>query len=158
MFDSKFSHPQRSRRRSLLLRCFCILIAVCLAVGITSRGTTQTPNTSIGTVDWVPPQVLPRQTWQQILQDTDHYGVQIDPLIDPPRLLIWNYLRTFSRSMSVNEERIPYRIERSRFFKALHPQVEFSKPITLNNCQTCHPGASDYDFRSLSAQWERIDH
>ncbi|MGC9525435.1 MAG: cytochrome C [Limnospira sp.] len=179
MFHPKSPHLRRSRWRSLLLRCFCILVAVCLAVGITSRSATQTSDTSIGTVDWVPPQyqlgqelylencatchipippqVLPRQTWQQILQDTDHYGVQIEPLIDPPRLLIWNYLRTFSRSMSVNEERIPYRIERSRFFRALHPQVEFSQPITLNSCQTCHPGASDYDFRSLGAQWERID-
>ncbi|NJO72256.1 MAG: cytochrome C, partial [Oscillatoriales cyanobacterium RM1_1_9] len=40
----------------------------------------------------VPPQTLPTQTWQQLLQDSQHYGVQIQPLVDPQRVLVWNYL------------------------------------------------------------------
>lgn len=101
----------------------------------------------------LPPQVLPSQTWRQILQDSQHYGRQLPPLVDPPRLLIWNYLQTFSRPLNLQEEQLPFRVERSRFFKAIHPRVEFSQPISVNNCSSCHPSASEYNFRNLTSEW-----
>lgn len=101
----------------------------------------------------LPPQVLPSQTWRQLLQDTQHYGRQLQPLIDPSRLLIWNYLRTFSRPLNIEEEQLPFRVGRSRFFRAIHPRVEFSQPISVNNCLNCHPAASEYNFRQLTSEW-----
>ena len=100
----------------------------------------------------VPPQVLPLQTWQQLLQDSEHYGVRIPPLVDPPRLLIWQYLRHFSRSIK-EPEAIPYHVAESRYFKALHPRVEFAEDVGLRQCISCHPGASNYNFRQLTAEW-----
>ncbi|NJK38010.1 MAG: cytochrome C [Oscillatoriales cyanobacterium RM2_1_1] len=102
----------------------------------------------------VPPQTLPTQTWQQLLQDSQHYGVQIQPLVDPQRVLVWNYLRLFSRPLTLKEEQVPFRLNRSRYFKALHPKVEFSQPVNLETCGTCHPGASAYDFRKLTPEWQ----
>lgn len=176
MSHPRLPHQRRSRRSSLLIRCCLLLVTVLISLGITTPSIGQYSVSAIGTVDVVPPEfrlgqelylencatchipippsVLPRQTWQQILQDSQHYGTQIEPLIDPPRLLVWNYLRNFSRSMSVAEEGIPFRIERSRFFRALHPRVEFTEPINIHNCQTCHPGASNYNFRLLTPEWQ----
>ncbi|AFY89509.1 MAG: hypothetical protein CLLPBCKN_008159 [Chroococcidiopsis cubana SAG 39.79] len=101
----------------------------------------------------VPPAVLPVQTWQRLLQDTQHYGVQIKPLVDPPRILVWNYLRFASRPLNQDEE-IPYRIANSRYFKALHPKVKLPKPTQLSSCVTCHPNANAFNFRSLTSEWE----
>ena len=101
----------------------------------------------------VPPAVLPVQTWQRLLQDTQHYGVQLKPLVDPPRLLMWNYLRFSSRPLNENEE-IPYRVTDSRYFKALHPKVKLPKPTRLGSCVTCHPNVTAYDFRTLTPEWE----
>lgn len=101
----------------------------------------------------VPPAVLPTQTWQRVLQDPQHYGVQIKPLVDPSRLLVWNYLRTFSRPLKTDEE-IPFRIQDSRYFKALHPNVKLPRPVNLSSCVTCHPSANEYNFRRLTPQWE----
>ncbi|MGL5082869.1 MAG: diheme cytochrome C [Microcoleaceae cyanobacterium] len=134
------------------------------------------PPPASGTVDWVPskyqlgqqlylencstchvpvpPQTLPAQTWQQLLQDAQHYGVQIQPLIDPQRILVWNYLRLFSRPLDLKEEQIPFKLSRSRYFKALHPKVEFSQPVNLSGCVTCHPGAAEYNFRKLTPEWQ----
>ena len=100
----------------------------------------------------VPPAILPTETWRQLLQDSQHYGTRVQPLVDPPRLLVWDYLRTYSR-VQISEEKTPYRIAESRFFKALHPRVKFSQPIKLNNCATCHPGASQFNFRQLTPEW-----
>ncbi len=101
----------------------------------------------------LPPAVLPTQTWQQLLQDQNHYGVQLKPLVDPPRLLIWNYMRTFSRPRGI-EEPTPYKVNDSRYFKALHPKVKLARPVEISSCVTCHPGAAQYNFRRLSAQWQ----
>jgi hypothetical protein len=101
----------------------------------------------------VPPEVLPTQTWRQLIQDPQHYGQIITPLVDPTRLLVWNYLRTFSRPTTV-EESTPYRVADSRYFKALHPKLRFPQKVTLNSCATCHPGVSQYDFRSLKPEWQ----
>lgn len=101
----------------------------------------------------LPPQVLPMETWRRLLQDSEHYGQTLKLLVDPPRLLVWNYLQTFSRPQA-KEEEIPYRVANSRFFKALHPRVKLSQPANIASCVTCHPGASQYNFRKLTAEWE----
>lgn len=141
----------------------------------TITGAQPTQNAEIGTVDVVPeryqlgqelylencatchiavpPAVLPTQTWQRILQDSQHYGVNIKPLVDPQRLIVWQYLQTFSRSQA-QEEETPYRLNESRYFKALHPQVKLPRPLELSSCVSCHPSAADYNFRSLTAQWQ----
>lgn len=100
----------------------------------------------------LPPQVLPTETWRQLLQDPQHYGQKIRLLVDPPRLLVWNYLRTFSRLQPKNEE-VPYRVANSRYFKALHPRVKLPEVINFSSCATCHPGASQYNFRKLTPEW-----
>ena len=100
----------------------------------------------------MPPAVMPRETWQQLLQDEQHYGVQVQLPIDPPRLLIWQYLQFASRPLA-SEEETPYRMRNSRYFQALHPRVKFTSPITISSCLQCHPGAIKYDFRSLTPEW-----
>lgn len=100
-----------------------------------------------------PPGILPTETWQQLLPDPQHYGLQITPLVDPPLALVWNYLQTFSRQQRA-EERIPYRIEESRYFKALHPRVKLPQSIRFSTCATCHPGAAQYNFRELTSEWK----
>ncbi|MGK7923061.1 MAG: diheme cytochrome C [Trichodesmium sp.] len=101
----------------------------------------------------VPPQVLPTETWQIILRDSQHYGVQLPSLVDPPRQLIWNYLQVSSRRKSQQDERIPYRISSSRYFKALHPKVELPQQINIKGCVSCHPKVNNFDFRTLSSEW-----
>jgi hypothetical protein len=101
----------------------------------------------------LPPAVFPTQTWKNLLEDSQHYGVQIKPLVDPPRILVWRYLSTFSRPQLLEDEQIPYRLGSSRYFKALHPQVKLPKPVQIGSCVTCHPSASDYNFRRLSQEW-----
>ena len=101
----------------------------------------------------LPPAIMPTETWRQLLQEEQHYGVQLQPLIDPPRLLVWQYLQIYSRPQ-LKDEPTPYRINSSRYFQALHPRVEFPEPVTLNSCASCHVGASEYDFRPLTPDWE----
>ncbi|MEB3212646.1 MAG: diheme cytochrome C [Leptolyngbyaceae bacterium] len=101
----------------------------------------------------IPPAVMPTQTWVDLLDDTQHYGVQIPPLVDPGRLIIWQYLEQFSRTLR-QEERTPYRIRNSRYFRVLHPRVEFNEPIRLAGCVSCHPGAPDFNYRQLTAEWQ----
>lgn len=101
----------------------------------------------------LPPAVLPTQTWRDLLEDSQHYGRQLKPLVDPERLLVWDYLRTFSRPV-IEEEQIPYRVAQSRYFKALHPQVKLAQPVTMGSCISCHPGTGEYDFRTLSSEWQ----
>lgn len=101
----------------------------------------------------VPPAVLPNQTWIDLIQDTQHYGIQIPPIFDPGRLIIWQYLERFSRSLR-EEEQTPYRIRNSRFFRILHPRVEFSQPVRLSSCVSCHPGAPDFNYRRLTPEWQ----
>lgn len=102
----------------------------------------------------VPPQTFPTQTWQQLLQDNQHYGVEINAPVDPQRLLIWNYLQTYSRPLTLKEESVPYRFNRSRHFKSLHPRVEFPQPVTINTCVSCHPKAAQFNFRQLTSEWQ----
>ncbi len=102
----------------------------------------------------IPPQVLPSQTWQQLLQDPQHYGVQIKPQQGLELQATWNYLRTYSRDLR-EQEAVPYRVYQSRYFKALHPLVEMpTRQLKLTSCATCHPGADSYNFRLLSSEWQ----
>lgn len=142
-----------------------------LALAINVQGATNTSD--VGTVDVVPaqyqlgqqlylencsnchialpPAVFPTQTWKNLLQDSQHYGVQLKPLVDPPRILVWKYLLTFSRSQQ-KEEQTPYRLKDSRYFKALHPKVQLPRPVQVGSCVSCHPSATDFNFRSLSPE------
>ncbi len=97
----------------------------------------------------IPPSVLPTQTWKNLLEDEQHYGARLKLLVDPPRILVWRYLSTFSR-LHQEEERTPYRINKSRFFNALHPQVELERPVQSGSCISCHPGAENYNFRQIN--------
>ena len=98
----------------------------------------------------IPPEVLPTATWKTILENPeDHYGVKLEPLYGLQRLLIWNYLRDFSRPLNANEAEPQY-IARSRYFKALHPQIEFNQPVSVRTCITCHPSAAKFNYRDIS--------
>lgn len=101
----------------------------------------------------VPPAVLPTQTWRTLIQDPQHYGVQIQPLRSPDLELVWRYLSTFSRSTNPNEI-VPFRVQQSRYFKALHPKVELPQSVSIRTCATCHPAAAQFNYRSLAAEWE----
>lgn len=102
----------------------------------------------------LPPQVLPTETWQRLLQDSAHYGQTLKLLVDPQRMLVWNYLRTFSRLLPEKNEEIPYRVTSSRYFKALHPRVKLPQPTAISTCVSCHPGANEYNFRKLGPEWD----
>lgn len=101
----------------------------------------------------LPPEVFPSETWRQLLQDGEHYGTQVPKIIGPTLLLMWDYLRTYSRS-PIEKEQLPYRLSESRYFKALHPRVDLPRTIKIDSCVSCHPSAAGFNFRSLSAQWE----
>ncbi len=167
------ANPRRRLRRRSPLVLFLLLLLWSIILGLGMAGATNAP--SIGTVDpvpanyqlgqslylencsschiAVPPAVLPTETWRQLLQDRQHYGQQLQPLVDPTRLLVWNYLRDFSRPL-LPDEQTPFRINNSRYFQALHPRVELPQPTRLGSCISCHSGASRYDFRSLTPEWE----
>ncbi|MDX2228949.1 MAG: diheme cytochrome C [Leptolyngbyaceae cyanobacterium bins.349] len=101
----------------------------------------------------IPPAVMPSQTWQQLIQDSEHYGATIQPLRSPEIQILWQYLREYSRPLADGES-TPYRIQQSRIFRAIHPRVTFAEKVTLTSCNSCHPGADVYDFRRLTAEWQ----
>lgn len=101
----------------------------------------------------LPPAVMPSQTWADLLQDTQHYGVQIQPLLEPNLQIVWSYVSNYSRPV-LKDERVPYRLEKSRYFKALHPKVEFTEPISVYTCAACHPAAAQFNYRSLTPEWQ----
>ena len=159
----------------MLLLLWSLAMGWILALATNAQDASQTASNAIGTVDPVPqryqlgqelylencaschialpPAVLPTQSWQRILQDSQHYGVQIKPLVDPPRLLVWNYIRNSSRPLN-KEEETPYRVNESRYFKAMHPKVKLPSPAGVSSCVSCHPSASEYNFRRLTPEWE----
>ncbi|ARV60409.1 cytochrome C [Nostocales cyanobacterium HT-58-2] len=172
----------RSRNRKLKRKPMGLLLVILvwslvmgwlLALATHAQGTT--PPSNVGTVDVVPaqyqlgqelyiencstchialpPSVLPTQTWKNLLEDTQHYGAQLKPLVDPPRVLVWKYLATFSR-LQLEDEQTPYRVNSSRYFKALHPRVKLPNPVQIGSCVTCHPSAADFNFRRLTPEWE----
>jgi Dihaem cytochrome c len=102
----------------------------------------------------IPPEVMPTETWKKLLENPeDHYGQSLTDLIRITQVLIWDYLSAFSRPLTTNEP-IPLYAYQSRYFKALHPKVEFSQPVTTETCIRCHPGANKFDYRTLTPEWE----
>jgi mono/diheme cytochrome c family protein len=101
----------------------------------------------------LPPAVMPTETWRQLLQDSEHYGVNLKPLSGPFLRVAWEYIRYFSRPQSAEEE-VPYRIYQSKYFKILHPRVKLPSKPGLSTCISCHPGADKYDFRTLTSEWQ----
>lgn len=172
---------RRSPWLVLLLLGFSMLCGWMLSQGsalVTAQPTAlvaQTAPASLGTVDAVPPDlqlaqetylarcatchigippaVLPSESWKNILEDDNHYGVPWTPLRNPELALAWKYVRTFSRPLNPNEDP-PYRVARSRYFKILHPKVKFPEPVKIGTCISCHPGVSSFNFRDLGPQWQ----
>jgi hypothetical protein len=101
----------------------------------------------------IPPAVLPIQSWKVLLQDPQHFSATLPPLVNPELSIIFRYLDRYSRGLDADEQ-TPYRIDRSRYFKLLHPRVELPKPATMNTCISCHPKAPDFNFRALGPEWE----
>jgi Dihaem cytochrome c len=101
----------------------------------------------------IPPAVLPSESWKNILEDENHYGVPWTPMRNPDLALAWKYARTFSRPNNPTEDP-PYRIARSQYFKILHPKVKFTEPVKIGTCISCHPGVSSFNFRDLNPQWK----
>jgi hypothetical protein len=102
----------------------------------------------------IPPEVMPTETWKQLLENPeDHYGRSLTNLIRITQLLIWDYLSAYSRPLTTNEP-VPLLIEQSRYFKALHPRVKFSEPVTTDTCVKCHPGVAQFDYRTLTPEWQ----
>jgi hypothetical protein len=172
-------HRQRRKLRRNPMGVLFVILIWSLAMGWLLSWTTNVqgaqPSSNIGTVDVVsaqyqlgqqlylencstchiaiPPAVLPTQTWKNLLLDSQHYGTQLKPLVDPPRILVWKYLSTFSRPLQTDED-IPYRVTSSRYFKALHPRVKIPSSLQIGGCVSCHPSAADFNFRRLTSEWE----
>lgn len=105
----------------------------------------------------LPPEVMPSETWRTLLlEPNQHYGRQLQPIERPFISIVWNYLLAFSRSLN-KEEPKPFRVSESRYFKILHPQVKLPRPLNASGCITCHPSATNYDYRQLSREWENED-
>ncbi|NET55252.1 MAG: cytochrome C [Symploca sp. SIO2E6] len=104
----------------------------------------------------IPPEVLPTDSWRQTLLEIDqHYGKSLE-IIGPVIQIMWNYLRAYSRPLIIQteDEPIPELIRESRYFKALHPRVDLPRRLTHESCVTCHPGVAQYDYRTLTPEWE----
>ncbi|HBQ99108.1 MULTISPECIES: hypothetical protein [unclassified Roseofilum] len=167
--------PSLKRRSPLILVTLIFLWSVTLGWGLSTLNQPAFSQSSRKSVDLVPeqhqlgeelyrencgschlalpPAVMPTETWRQLIQDQQHYGISIDPILNPGRLLVWKYIQVFSRPL-LKDESTPYRLRNSRYFKALHPQVEFQERIELSQCVSCHPSAQTFNFRELTPEWE----
>ncbi|MEM9543271.1 MAG: cytochrome C [Cyanobacteria bacterium P01_E01_bin.42] len=97
----------------------------------------------------LPTEVLPTESWRLILQELpQHYNVRTRQIISPEIILMWNYIQLFSRTYGDSDEP-PLRIDNSRYFRALHPKVDFQQVQTANTCTTCHDRAAEFNYRSL---------
>jgi hypothetical protein len=102
----------------------------------------------------LPPAVLATEVWRDIILDTGHYNASTwSPLRNPDLALTWKYLLNGSRPLNPGEQNI-YRIARSRYFKVLHPRVQFKEPATISTCISCHPGVSQFNYRELTPEWQ----
>ncbi|WP_322744387.1 cytochrome C [Coleofasciculus sp. LEGE 07092] len=102
----------------------------------------------------LPPEVMPTDTWRTLLLEPEqHYGQQLKQISRPFIFIVWDYLRAFSRPL-VQEEQTPFRLTQSPYFKALHPRVELPRTVNATSCVSCHQNARDYDYRTLTAEWE----
>jgi Dihaem cytochrome c len=175
-------NPIKRRRSPIILFLLLLFWSTILGIGLAQAASPSVDNSNVpstgatvGTVDPVPanlqlgqevylencaschvglpPAVLPSQTWQVLIQEAQHYGAIIPTIQEPLRQAAWNYISTYSRPLNKGEE-VPFRVEKSRFFKALHPKVNFTEPVTLNSCAICHPASTQFDYRSLSPEWK----
>lgn len=97
----------------------------------------------------IPAELLPQQTWQRLLENTNqHYGAQLPNIPGIEITLMWRYLGAFAKTSAI-EERIPFLLRDSRFFRALHPRVRFPEPAKVTTCISCHPSAAEFNFRRL---------
>jgi hypothetical protein len=97
---------------------------------------------------------MPTETWRRLLLEPEqHYGKQLQQMIGPSLLIVWEYLQTFSRPQTTKEP-TPYRVSQSRYFKALHPRVKLPQTVNPGSCVSCHPGAAQYNYRSLTPELE----
>ncbi|WP_218080541.1 diheme cytochrome c [Anthocerotibacter panamensis] len=94
----------------------------------------------------LPPEVLPSQTWRDLLSESGHYGRTLPPINSLERQLIYLYLKDFSRPTKEGEP-TPYLVSDSRFFKALHPKVALPSPLNLESCISCHAKAPMGDYQ-----------
>ncbi len=101
----------------------------------------------------IPPEVLPVESWQEILRKPDnHFGTSIPNFNRFTQLLIWDYVSTFSRPSPPDSPRILY-VEKSRYFKALHPRVTMPSEMSAKTCVVCHPNVANANFRTLTPEW-----
>ncbi len=173
----KIKSHRRLKRQLLIvmLVIFAWSVAMGWILGFATSAHGANPGAAIGTVDVIPaqyqpgqenylencsschialpPAIFPSQTWQNLLEDSQHYGAQIQPLGKLQHLLVSKYLYTFSR-VQLQDETTPYRLKDSRYFRALHPGVKLPNPLNIGSCASCHLGADKYDFRSLTPDWE----
>jgi hypothetical protein len=105
----------------------------------------------------IPAEVLPTESWQEILNNyQNHYGQVLPTSVKVTSGLMWTYLQVYSRPAVIGET-IPQYVTDSRYLTALHPQVKLPQPTTHQTCSQCHPNATKLDYRSLSAEWsERL--
>ncbi|MFP4008822.1 MAG: cytochrome C [Spirulinaceae cyanobacterium] len=103
----------------------------------------------------IPPAVFPTETWRELLENRQqHYGVRLPRIIGPELITMWNYLQVYSRPLGDEEFGIPFRFEGSRYFQALHPDVDFANSTSVDSCITCHSAAAEFNFRQLAPEWE----
>jgi hypothetical protein len=100
----------------------------------------------------IPPAVLPSETWRDILLEENHYGEVVPVLPSPQIHILWDYLQYFSRPNPSENEALPFRLDSSQFFTAMHPGVEIDRPVRLDGCISCHPSAESLDFRRLATR------
>lgn len=171
------------KARSPLVLFFLLLIwSICLGWGISSamgneaRSQLFSQASTSGTVDpvssryqlgqqlylencaschiGISPAVFPTETWRQLLLDRQHYGKQLPKMNNPTLLLVWDYLQSFS-SPQLEKQPIPYRFNESSYLKALHPRVKLPEPVQVSSCVSCHPNVTQYNFRTLTPEWEK---
>lgn len=95
-------------------------------------------------------EVLPTETWRALLSNPQkHYGESIPKIVGINQYLIWQYLSNYSRPL-LKDEPLPMYVANSRYFKALHPQVELPKLTNVQSCSSCHPNLTKLDYRTLS--------
>lgn len=93
----------------------------------------------------LPAAVLPIQTWQTLVTDPAHYGVSIAPISRFNQQLMLQYLQTYAR-FSRSGDPVPFRLQDSPYFKALHPNVNLPQPLDLRSCAGCHVGAAEQNY------------
>ena len=102
----------------------------------------------------IPPEALPTESWREILRKPDnHFGVVIPNYNRLTQLLIWDYMSTFSRPLPPDSP-LPLYVEKSRYFKALHPRTTMPPDMTSKTCVTCHPNVANFNFRTLTPEWD----